>query len=721
MPAQSEGTVNPRYASLFDPVRIGPVTAPNRFYQVPHASGMTNALPHVRARFRETKAEGGWGVVCTGAVSIHPSSDDAPLPCATLWDENDVRSHALMVDAVHRHGSLAGIELWHGGASVMNRASRLPPLSPSGIPWMATHVGFMGNQRPRTMDAADIGALRGWQAEGARKARRAGFDIVYVYAGMGYLPYEFLLPEYNRRTDAYGGSIENRVRLVRELIEVTREAVGTSCAVALRISLEELRGRPGRNGESEAHEVVQLLADLPDLWDVKMDSSPTDCAPSRFSPEGSHEPVINFVKRFTSRPVVGVGRFTSPDTMVSQIKRGVLDLIGGARASIADPFLPNKIRQGREQDIRECIGCNICISSWHDGVPVRCTQNPTAGEEWRRDWHPERVPRAASDASVLVVGGGPAGLECALTLARRGYAVTLADAAGKFGGRLRFETQLPGLATWGRVRDWRLGQLSQLDNANLYPGNELSADDVLELAHTHVVIATGARWTRQLYSAMEVPVGELDAPAVYTPDDIAAGAKLEGPVVVFDFDNYYLGGALAEHLAASVGGAVSYVTPAGHASAWTIMTNEQPQVHRALARAGVSLHTLSRVAAFDGEAVTLRNQFTEMETRLPCRSLVIVGLRAPHDALYHALASRGADLTSARIASVTRIGDALAPGAIVHAVHSGHRYARGLDDPTEAGLYRRDVPIVADSPRLYVAEGHGPVEPGAAAATAVAV
>src|SRR6202012_4358801 len=252
----------------------------------------------------------------------------------------------------------------------MNRASRLPPLSPSGVPWMATHVGFMGNQRPRVMDERDIGNLLAWQAEGARKARRAGFDIVYVYAGMGYLPYEFLLPEYNRRTDAYGGSIENRGRLGRQRIEVTREAVGGNAAVALRISLEELRGRPGRDGESEAHEVVALLADLPDLWDVKMDSSPTDCAPSRFSPEASHEPVIEFVKRITKKPVVGVGRSPSPDTMVSQVKRGVLDLIGAARPSIADPFLPRKIDEGREQDIRECIGCNVCISSWHDSVPV---------------------------------------------------------------------------------------------------------------------------------------------------------------------------------------------------------------------------------------------------------------------------------------------------------------------------------------------------------------
>jgi dimethylamine/trimethylamine dehydrogenase len=138
-----------RYDILFEPVRIGPVTAPNRFYQVPHASGMTNALPRVRAAFREAKAEGGWGVICTGACSIHPTSDDAPLPFASLWDLRDIKAHALMTEAVHRHGALAGIELWHGGASVMNRASRMPPLSPSGIPWMATHVGFMGNLKPK--------------------------------------------------------------------------------------------------------------------------------------------------------------------------------------------------------------------------------------------------------------------------------------------------------------------------------------------------------------------------------------------------------------------------------------------------------------------------------------------------------------------------------------------------------------------------------------------
>ena len=687
--------MNPNYEVLFEPVKIGPVMAPNRFYQVPHASGMTEANPRVRAAFRGTKAEGGWGVVTTGAVSTHPSSDDSPLPFARLWDDNDIRSHAMSCEAIHQHGSLAAVELWHGGAAVMNRSSRIAPYSPSGIPWAATHVGFMGQLRPRIMDKQDIRDVIGWQVAAARRARSAGFDIVYIYAGMGYLGYEFLLDDYNQRTDAYGGSVENRVRFVRELIESTKEAVGQDCGVALRISLEELRAKPSENFASQAHEVVSLLSDLPDLWDVKMDSSPTDCGASRFRPEGAHEPVIDFVRQVTDKPVVGVGRFTSPDIMVSQIKRGVLDLIGGARPSIADPFLPNKIREGREDEIRECIGCNICISSWHDGVPVRCTQNATVGEEWRRGWHPEKFKAAGSDDSILVVGGGPAGLEAALIAAKRGYPVTLAEKASEFGGRLRFETSLPGLSTWGRVRDYRLYALQQMGNVSLYSNSEMGVDEILALGHQRVAIATGARWTRALYSALEIPKGELTGPGVFTPDDLAAGKVPEGPVLVYDFDNYYLGGAIAELLAGQ-GLAVRYATPAGHASAWTIMTNEQPFVHQALHKLGVKITTQALLTEFTGAKATLSNIFTSEPEVLEAQSVVIVGLRLPNDDLYLSLQQREAEWKTAGILSVDRVGDSLAAGALVHAVHAGHSWSQGLDnDDKEA--YLRDIPV-ADFP-----------------------
>src|SRR5256886_14764206 len=255
---------------------------------------------------------------------------------------------------------------------------------------------------------------------------------------------------------------------------------------------------------------------------------------------------------------------------------------------------------------------------------------------------------------------------------------------------LRFETRLPGLAGWGRVLDWRRGQLERLPNVPIYRGNRLTAQAILGLGNTHVVIATGSRWARLLYSALEIPVGSLEGPDVFTPDDVADGARIEGPVVLYDFDNYYMGSALAEHLA-RLGQAVSYVTPAGHASAWAIMSNEQPQVHRALFAAGVALHTLSRVTGFEGGEVALANQFTGAATRLACRSLVIVGARLANDSLHTALSARSQEPPG--IQSVTRIGDALAPGAIVHAVYSGHRYARELDADPATLTYRRDAPL----------------------------
>ena len=185
------------------------------------------------------------------------------------------------------------------------------------------------------------------------------------------------------------------------------------------------------------------------------------------------------VKKLTTRPVVGVGRFTSPDMMVSQIRRGVLDFIGAARPSIADPWLPRKIAEGREDEIRECIGCNICRAHNNMGVPIRCTQNPTMGEEYRRGWHPERVPAAKGHAadSVLVVGGGPAGLECAMTLGKRGYRVMLAEARRELGGRVALESRLPGLSSWARVRDYRTGQIGRLPNVEVFLESRLSAAD----------------------------------------------------------------------------------------------------------------------------------------------------------------------------------------------------------------------------------------------------
>jgi dimethylamine/trimethylamine dehydrogenase len=455
---------NPRYDPLFEPIRLGPVTAPNRFYQTPHATGMGYLRPQSAAALRSIKAEGGWGVVCTEYCSIHPTSDDSPYAFLSLWDEDDVRALAKTADAIHRHGSLAAVELWHGGSHANNRLTRLPPLAPGARP-----VKYVQPGQARAMDKQDIADLRRWQREAAVKARRAGFDIVYVYAAHDYLPFQFLSRRINQRSDDYGGSPENRMRLLEELILDTKDAVGATCAVAVRLAVDELAGDKGITSAGEGREIVAHLAELPDLWDVNVGGSlGNDSRSSRFSQEGFQEAQVAFVKSLTSKPVVGVGRFTSPDAMVSQIKRGILDLIGAARPSIADPFLPKKIAEGREDEIRECIGCNICRAANNEAVPLRCTQNPTIGEEWRRGWHPETVPAKDSDERILVIGGGPSGLEAALTFGKRGYAVMLAEAERELGGRVTREASLNGLTQWIRVRDHRQHMMSKLANVAVF-------------------------------------------------------------------------------------------------------------------------------------------------------------------------------------------------------------------------------------------------------------
>ena len=677
---------DPRYDILFEPVRIGPVTAKNRFFQVPHCSGMGSDWPQTLAAMRGMKAEGGWGVVCTEYCSVHPTSEDTPYPHCRLWDEDDVRDQALMVDAVHRHGALAGVELWHGGFHALNRYSREGHMAPSATP---TH-GYDPVQA-RAMDKGDLHNVRRWQADAAKRAVRAGFDLVYVYAGHLYLPAQFLSPRMNHRDDEYGGRIENRARLLRELIEVTREAVADKAAVVVRLMVDEFIGDDGVQWNREGEAVLGLLGELPDLWDVQLGEYYVDARSSRFVKEAAQEPFVAFVKKHTTKPVVGVGRFTSPDTMVSQIRRGVLDMIGAARPSIADPFLPKKIEEGRLDDIRECIGCNICIATNGTGTPIRCTQNPTMGEEWRRGWHPERIGPRHADDTVLIVGAGPAGLEAARALGQRGYRVHLAEATSTLGGRVPKEATLPGLAEWIRVRDWRQGQLARMPNVEIYRESRLTADEVREFGFPHVAIATGARWRRDGSGrAHHRPIPGSDRSHVFTPDDLFAGAAIDGPVLLFDDDHYYMGGVVAEALMAR-GLAVTLVTPAAEVSRFTEASLEQPFIQKQLLESGIDIvthHALMRIGA--GECA-IACVSTGRERTLPARSVMLVTARDPEDALYRALADDRTALETAGIRSLVRIGDCINPGTIAAAVYAGHRHAQEFGQaPGDALPFRQE-------------------------------
>jgi dimethylamine/trimethylamine dehydrogenase len=682
-------TRDSRYDILFEPVKIGPVTAKNRFYQVPHCTGSGWLRPRILAGLRETKAEGGWGVICTEYCSIHPSSDDLPFVSASLWDDGDIKAHSLMTEKVHAHGALAGVELCIGGARMPNLATREVALG------VVSQPNTEGNPfQTRAMDKSDIRETRRWHRNAALRAKEAGFDIAYVYATHDYLLSQFLSSTINTRGDEYGGSIENRVRLLREIIEDTKEAVGDTMAVAVRFSAETNGGaaEDGSPMPGETREMFNILGEIPDLWDINIGDYSYEMGLSRYVQEGSLEPYVSYIKSITSKPVVSVGRFTSPDTMASQIKRGIVDFIGAARPSIADPYLPKKIEEGRLDDIRECIGCNICYTGDGKGVPVRCTQNPTMSEEWRRGWHPEKIDTKGSESKILVVGAGPAGLEAARALGQRGYDVLLAEATRELGGRVSHEAKLPGLAEWARVRDYRVQQIEKMNNVEIFLESEMSAEDVFEIGANHIVLATGSNWRADGFGnnnrAGIAPLGPTAQ--IYTPDDIMSGRLPEGPTIIFDDDHYYMGSVIAE-LVRSKGNQVTLVTPADVLSEWGGYTYDRWRAKTQLLKLGVRLTTAHNLASCDGNKAVLSCQYSGQKHEIACQSIVLVTARSPSDQLYQLLVTQMETGVDKAPQSVKRIGDCEAPAIIAAAVYSGHKYARELDT-----IVDRDNPLKHD-------------------------
>ena len=681
-------TRDPRYDILFEPLQIGPVKAKNRFYQVPHCTGMGWLRPQTLAEMRGVKAEGGWGVVCTEYNSIHPSSDDLPHASASLWNDSDVRAHRLMTDKVHEHGALAGAELWYGGVRSANLMTREVSMDVGSLPNSAGHPF-----QTRAMDRTDIRNLRRWHRKAALRARDAGFDIVYVYATHTYLLSNFLSPTINQRGDEYGGSLENRTRLVREIIEDTKEAVGDRCAVAVRFAADQEIGEDGVPIQGERLEMFDMMAELPDLWDINIASYTVEMGVSRFTKEAALEPYMSFIKSRTTKPVVTVGRFTSPDTMVSQIKRGVTDLIGAARPSIADPFLPKKIETGELSAIRECIGCNICYSGDSLSVPIRCTQNPTMGEEWRKGWHPEKMQSAGvAGETVLIVGAGPAGMEAARASAKRGYKVLLAEAGTVLGGRLPREAALKGMSEYIRVRDYREQSFVDLPNLEVYLDSTMTPDDIFGLEPDHVAIATGAKWHSLRFDGevyRPIAMGEA-AEAVLTVEDILDGKRPAGKVIVYDEDGYYMGGVVAETLR-EAGAEVTLVTPSEVVSEWAENTSERWRIRTRLMEQGIGIELAHAISHFDGSQATLVCEFTEEEKTLEADSIVMVTQRVAQDELYWSLIEKAEGNIDKLPFSLKRIGDCEAPAIVAAAVYAGHKFAREIGEEVDL-----DVPMKHD-------------------------
>ena len=678
-----------KYQVLFEPIKIGPVIAKNRFYQVPHCNGGGYRDPSEAAEMRNIKSEGGWGVVFTEQVEMHHTSEITPYIELRLWDDRDIKIVSKMADKIHEYDTLAGIELTYPGINGPNLYTKEVPMAATAGP-ILTFTSDPVNARE--MDKEDIRNLRKWFRLAARRSKIAGFDIICLYGAHGFGAIQhFLSRSTNHRIDEYGGSLENRSRLMKELTEEVMDEVGDKMAVSIRLSLQEL-GDQYSLTNNEIRDCIEMHSSLPDLWDLAQGAWEDCSGTSMFVEEGAQQDLIQGIKSLTDKPVVGVGRFTSPDLMVKQIKSGNLDFIGAARPSIADPFLPNKIRDGKIDDIRECIGCNICVTGDMTMSISRCTQNPSFMEEWRKGWHPENFQIKGESKSILIIGSGPAGLEATRCLSKRGYDVTLAEKDAQIGGRVSKERLLPGLSAWGRVVDYREGQINKLKNVNIYLESEITKKDILEFDFEHICFATGSKWRNDGVGRINLHPLEIDnSMNIYTPDDIMSDKKIDGKVVIFDDDHYYMASVLAEKLVKE-GNEVVFVTPASIVSEWSLNTLDQPFIQKRLIELGVQIICNKSISKVGRDTVDLSCKYTGKISSLETGNILFVTSRQPLNELYKSFTQD--EITRHKhINSIDIIGDANAPAPIAWATYAGYNYAFNLDKAVDDNTlpFKREI------------------------------
>ena len=695
-----------KYDILFEPIRLGPKTAKNRFWQTPHCAGPGSERPGTQAAFRGMKAEGGWGTVFTEYCSVHPESDEFPYVSARLWDDGDIINLGHMCDTLHSYGALAGVQLWYGGIQSPCLESRQVPRSSGDMP--------SNGYRSRTIygreaDEGDIKALINLYVEAAKRGQQAGFDILEVICSDSGLPMQFFERRYNQRTDKYGGSLENRARFAIELLSALKAACGGDSAIGCRFNLDTTRGASGIQHFDEGIGFVEILAreGVVDVLSTKIGDleewAGEDAGGSRFRKSDWTRPFVDGVKSVMGDiPVVNNGRFTSPDDMIGVINDGQCDIIGAARPSIADPFLPKKVEEGRPEDIRECIGCNMCASKFNQNSLIYCTQNATTMEEYRRGWHPEKFEQAKDPCSVLVVGGGPAGMECARVLGMRGYDVHLREADSELGGLWKDVARYPRCSEWGRIITYRQAQLDKPKNVETHLGvGKMTADDVLNYGADKVVIATGSRWSEDGMGAdshAAIPGADASLAHCLTPEQVMAGKPVGERVVVIDGDSHFTGLAMAE-LLADQGKQVTVVTDAGYVAEYGAYTMELGNNKRMMYEKKIAEFTNHWAERVEPGKLTLfylyrdsadfydlgngrfgRREGTETFD-VACDSLVLVSARVPNSGLYKELKARASEWPENDIQAIYRVGDCVAPQQLNNVMFGAHRLAREFDSP----------------------------------------
>jgi 2,4-dienoyl-CoA reductase-like NADH-dependent reductase (Old Yellow Enzyme family)/thioredoxin reductase len=665
------------YPHLFSEWQIRQTTIANRVVFAPTCpTWVTNPydgrFTDQAVAYYEERAKGGCGLIMIGGVVIHPSALYSPFLFPGLWEDGQVEGLAKIAEAVHRHGCKLTCQLLHVGlrASYISKTDPAYDLdadwymvAPSQVP----PGEYPNAPMPKELEEHEIEEIFGWYESAAKRAIAAGLDGVEFHMSHGYLPWQFLSPLYNHRTDRWGGSYENRLRFPIEALRRIRAAIGDQPWLGYRINSTSFWP-----GDLELEDIEKIVADLEretdiDFVDLSAGVHHSYIHTPMTYEDGWEREYTRAIKKVSSKPVLLVGRITRPEVAEELLASGDADAILLARQLFADADWAVKAREGRDEDIRRCVAANYCWRSVIRGGRVQCVYNPTVGRE--RVWGEGTLERVADPKRVLVAGGGPAGLEYARVAAARGHDVVVAEREERTGGHVRAFAALPGRAPFEGIAFWLAGQ-AQKNGAEILTATV--ADAALAESFDHVVVATGSRYRADGFQGQTAgPLPGAESGNCVAWDDVALGrVEPSGSVLVVD-DLQDAAAPLTAVKLAEAGASVRLVTR------WPMFAMETiPEVYfiwvqSKLYEAGVELTTDHFVKEIAGSRVTLFNVYApDRAFDVDADWLVMATGRASENGLYRELREQGR--------SVEMIGDAVAPRTTYEAVYEGHRQARKL-------------------------------------------
>lgn len=645
---------------IMSPIRIGGVEVRNRVVRAAHGTKLASYSFDDFFEFQAARARGGVGLTILEIMGVHRSSPSSLKP----WDPAHADGYRRTMDRLRPLGMTVFQQLWHGGAHIAPEDGS-PSWSCSDIP--SPHVHTV----PIAMTKDMIDEVVGGFAEAARISEDWGAQGIELHAAHGYLPQQFLSANTNHREDDYGGSFENRIRFVVEVMQAMRGAVSPGFPVGIRLGPDDT---PGGFGVEENIRLVKVLEDrkLTDFVDISMGSyqSGDRITAGMFEQVGYELPATAPISRSTTLPTIVTGRFRTLEEADQVIRQGDADMVSLTRAHIADPDIVRKTLEGKAEQVRPCIACNQgCVGGVRATPPrVACAVNPAAGFE--RTVGEDKLPPAERRKTVLVVGGGPAGMEAARIAALRGHAVTLAEATTRLGGAIALAAKAPARHGISDITVWQEAEIFRL-GVSVRLSTYMEIDDILEEGADCVVIATGSMPRMDGFQSTHPgePILGMEQPHVQSSYDLLEGGVGPGAgrsAVLIDDTGHYEGIAAAEFLH-SHGWKVHFVTRHVAFAPLLQAIKQNEDALRRMEGDRLEVHLRSRTLEITRNSVTIAPNHWPNEAphrrELEAALVVVITPNRGNRPLYDELKAKGVDVHIA--------GDANSPRYLLTAIKEG--------------------------------------------------